>query len=555
MWRIGLILLLLGTSVHAENYILQGDQSSRIYYKMVQKVTPSAGTRKLTLSYVIPVDFNSPTYQQVIKKINFQFTPQPDNRTEITDQRQNRIIKVVWKRATRINTTIEIVAENRVKLQPLKVKGDFPPLNLPAETNPYLQTSEQVPLDHKEIKTKALELTADTKTEFDAVQKILTWTINHLRYVLKPQKFGAVYAFKNKKGNCQNYSHLAAALMRSVGIPVRIVNGIALKKPYDIKLGKNILTIKMAQGRHSWIEVYFPEMGWLAFDPQNSELFVSNRFIRVEVGLDNNETRQDGLIRWTQKKGASPPVFTETIRADFNQDQVILTGKKTQYGPREILLSPQVEASFTKIIIKPDLPPAIKPVDLDQLKFSIPYIFGNLEFPRKIDFITAHTDVSIKDGIKGMRSNFLVETAEYVTTRGIQYAQTFILKHPMLVQEIGLALHCFNTSGQLWLELFKDDQGQPGEYLAATNILRLNRLPFQSGYDWVDFNLADLALGPGRYWIALGFTDGPIVNWFFSYGKPIGPSDGTRYKKIFDSSWSRSLNFEFNYRIKGLKTK
>jgi len=52
--------------------------------------------------------------------------------------------------------------------------------------------------------------------------------------------------------------------------------------------------------------------------------------------------------------------------------------------------------------------------------------------------------------------------------------------------------------------------------------------------------------------VALGFTGSPVVNWFFSYGKPIGPQDGTRYKTIFDADWSRSLDFEFNYRVTGL---
>ena len=60
-----------------------------------------------------------------------------------------------------------------------------------------------------------------------------------------------------------------------------------------------------------------------------------------------------------------------------------------------------------------------------------------------------------------------------------------------------------------------------------------------------------IKLSPGRYWVALGFTGSPIINWFYSYGKPVGPQDGTRYKTIFDRTWSRSLSFEFNYRIVG----
>jgi hypothetical protein len=77
------------------------------------------------------------------------------------------------------------------------------------------------------------------------------------------------------------------------------------------------------------------------------------------------------------------------------------------------------------------------------------------------------------------------------------------------------------------------------------------------GYRWVDFDFAkeNLDLMPGSYWIALGFTGSPIVNWFYTYGKPVGPVYGTRYKGVFDSDWSGALSYEFNYRIAGLTVK
>jgi hypothetical protein len=82
-------------------------------------------------------------------------------------------------------------------------------------------------------------------------------------------------------------------------------------------------------------------------------------------------------------------------------------------------------------------------------------------------------------------------------------------------------------------------------------------MKFILGYSWVDFDFADssIILSPGRYWVALGFTDSAIVNWFFTYGKPVGPQDDTRYKTMFDDTWSHSLAYEFNYRVMGLVSK
>jgi hypothetical protein len=42
------------------------------------------------------------------------------------------------------------------------------------------------------------------------------------------------------------------------------------------------------------------------------------------------------------------------------------------------------------------------------------------------------------------------------------------------------------------------------------------------------------------------------VNWFYTYGKPVGPVDGTRYKGVFQEDWSGALNYEFNYRLVGI---
>ena len=94
----------------------------------------------------------------------------------------------------------------------------------------------------------------------------------------------------------------------------------------------------------------------------------------------------------------------------------------------------------------------------------------------------------------------------------------------------------------------------PQTHLATSDFLSLDQVAYKAGYHWINFQFPDkeVKLAPGRYWIALGFTGSPIVNWFFTYGKPVGPEDGTRYKTMFDTTWSRSLAFEFNYRIQGL---
>jgi len=388
------------------------------------------------------------------------------------------------------------------------------------------------------------------------VQRIISWVVDRVHYVNPPAQYDAIYSLESGKGNCQNFSHLAAALLRSLGIPVRIVNGITLKQPFDVTWQKGVLTFKMGQGRHSWIEVWFPDLGWVPFDPQNSQLFVSNRFIRVEVGVDNNETKNDGLLRWSQTgEAVVRPKLQEVISADFKTDQVNVQGEKQSYGPRNILLSPQVKASFKEVEVKPLPPPPVIPEpERRELRYEVPFIFGNLEFPEDVDFAFPRVISASGADQFEMRRNFLVETAEYVTTKVTQYAQVVVLRKPVKLQKVGLALHSFGGDGWLWVDIFSDNHGKPGAPISTSDIINVEQLSLRPGYRWVDFDFSgdNPSLMPAYYWIALGFTGSPIVNWFYTYGKPVGPADGTRYKGIFQDDWMGALNYEFNYRLIGL---
>ncbi|HHS13648.1 MAG TPA: hypothetical protein ENN03_07785 [bacterium] len=556
--RIWIFLLTVPLLSQAENYLIQGEKSSRIQYRLTQEVQTGAGTQSLTLSFVIPQSFDSPTVKQRIENLRLNLAPEPQERREEQDSRGNRIVRAVWKKPpASIDAAMEFTAVNRTQLGRLKSGAPFPLNTVPAEVSDYLGESRQVQVNDPRIREKARSLTQSVKTEFDAVQRILTWIVDHMRYVTPPRQYDALYSFESGRGNCQNYSHLSAALMRSAGIPVRIVNGVTLKEPYTVNTPEGAFTFKMGQGRHSWIEVWFPDLGWIPFDPQQTELFVSNRFVRIEVGVDNEETVNDGMVQWRRVKGTSEkPRFRESIDAAFPEDRVQLTLTKQNYGPQAMLICPAIETTFTPVAVPPPPPPEkVDESRLKTLRYTKPFLFGNLDFPRGVDFLFTHGPAEKKkDDLFSMTKTFMVETAEYVTTQMTQYAQIFVLQVPVELKSVGLALHKFGGSGQLWVELMDDAGGRPGKIIVSSDFLSLDRLSAKPGYDWVDFDFSgqSLKLSPGRYWIALGFTGRPIVNWFYTYGKPVGPIDGTRYKSVYEEKWSGAMTYEFNYRVTGL---
>ncbi len=543
----------------AENYTVKGDMGSSIRYELQEQVTAGGGIQKMVLSFVVPQSFQSPTSSQEIKEFGLAFSPEPQDKKNTTDGRGNQIIVATWIRPPDvIDVRLFCNAQSETKLPAIATQDPFPLVAMKQELMDYLKPTEQVQSNNPRIRELASQLTSNVKTEFDAVQRVIAWVVDHVHYVTPPARYDAVYSLESGKGNCQNFSHLTAALLRAVGIPVRIINGVTFNQPFDIAWQKGTLTFKMGQGRHSWVEVWFPELGWVPFDPQNTMLFVSTRYLRIEVGVDNNETKNDGLLRWAQLKDAERPKLQESIAANFNSDKVNVKGDRQTYGPKNLILSPLVKAEFKQIEVSPPPPPPVIPEEEKKgLRYDVPFVFGNLEFPENVDF--AFPRVTKATGVNQfeMSRNFLVETAEYVTTNLTQYAQVVVLRKPVKLQKVGLALHKFGGDGLLWVDIFQDDQGKPGQPITTSDFVSIDQLSLKPGYRWSDFDFSrdNPILMPGSYWIALGFTGSPIVNWFYTYGKPVGPVDGTRYKSVFQQNWSGALNYEFNYRVSGLTVK
>ena len=543
----------------AENYTVKGDMGSSIRYELREQVTAGGGIQKMVLSFVVPQSFQSPTSRQEIKEFGLAFSPEPQEKKNVADGRGNQIIVATWiKPPDVVDVRLFCNAQSETRLPALATQDPFPLTVVRPELVDYLKPTEQVQSDNPRIRELAFQLTADVKTEFDTVQRVITWVVDHVRYASPPARYDAVYSLDTGKGNCQNFSHLSAAFLRALGIPVRIVNGVTFNQPFNISWQRGTLTFKMGQGRHSWVEVWFPEFGWVPFDPQNTILFVSTRYLRIEVGVDNNETKNDGLLKWAQIKEAERPKLQESIAANFNGDTVNVKGDRQTYGPKNLILSPFVKAEFKQIeVAPPQPPPVITEEEKKGLRYDVPFVYGNLEFPENVDF--AFPRVTKASGVNQyeMSRNFLVETAEYVTANLTQYAQIVVLRKPVRLQKAGLALHKFGGDGLLWIDIFQDDQGKPGQPVTTSDFVNLNQLSLKPGYRWVDFDFSrdNPVLMPGSYWIALGFTGSPIVNWFYTYGKPVGPVDGTRYKSIFQQNWSGALNYEFNYRVSGLTVK
>ncbi len=85
---------------------------------------------------------------------------------------------------------------------------------------------------------------------------------------------------KNKRGVCQDFTHLQIACLRSLGLAARYVSGYLLTKPPP---GKPRMI--GADASHAWVSVFCPELGWVDVDPTNN-LLVNQDHVTVAWGRD-----------------------------------------------------------------------------------------------------------------------------------------------------------------------------------------------------------------------------------------------------------------------------
>ena len=115
----------------------------------------------------------------------------------------------------------------------------------------------------------ARRITHDAPTTYDAVLAIEDWMGSHTTYTLDipplPKGADAVeqHLFVDRKGFCMQIATSTAVMLHSLGVPARLGTGFTPGK--ESILGKDF-TVR-ASDAHAWVEVWFPGVGWQAFDP------------------------------------------------------------------------------------------------------------------------------------------------------------------------------------------------------------------------------------------------------------------------------------------------
>jgi hypothetical protein len=547
-------MLIIAPQLWAKTYLIAENMSSSLNVTVAYKISIPSGITKLSIKSVRFPNKSNPASMQKI--IDSQFIPsvRSTNTQELTDQWGNNIVVMSWSQPP---PYLSAIAKYRITLDRYlkKFQGEFPyPVkSLPEKNKVYLQPSDLIQSNSNKIQFLAKKLLKEVKNQVQAVSLVLNFVVDHVSYRVNPSKYDALYTLKSGIGNCQNYAHLSAAILRSGGIPARIVTGITAKKGWEARTGTSSWNIKLGQGRHAWLEVYYPNFGWVGYDPQQTLNFVSTRHIAIEVGPDAYDASTDGAVVWTSGGNMQPSV-EENIVIKFERDRETFSTIGEQPAPINNLFSSPFRTATLKPPSLSERPekPTMPRYTLEEIKqFSVysKRAFGNLNFPRLIDIFSR--DYQDEEGSKTLRRSFVSETAEYVTSNR-KYSQKIEIPYPLKLYDISLALHKFGgQKGLLWLTVMKDEHNKPVKRIAKSNMIHISRIGFFNGYQWIPFSFTDDILLPGSYWISLEYSGDAIFNWFYLLGNPYKGPDDTRSCPRGKNTWDTLQNYDFNFRVRG----
>ena len=123
------------------------------------------------------------------------------------------------------------------------------------------------PLDPR-VPRLAAQITNSASSDFDKAAALENYLRTRFGYTLElPQTVVkdpiANFLFERKQGHCEYFASSMAVMLRTLGIPSRVVNGFRTDEFNDLT-GNYVVRAKDA---HAWVEAYFPGYGWQTFDP------------------------------------------------------------------------------------------------------------------------------------------------------------------------------------------------------------------------------------------------------------------------------------------------
>jgi transglutaminase-like putative cysteine protease len=210
--------------------------------------------------------------------INFStlIQPNPIIRSERVDVFGNA---VTWFAIQEPHKSLKIVARSLVEVKPFEPPREFwgqawedVVRLLQEKRDPAILDAQQFVCDSPYIE-RAAELAEYARPSFTPGRRLLDCVTELTHRINREFRFDktattvgtpVLEVLQHRHGVCQDFAHLQIGCLRSLGLPARYVSGYLNTEPPP-GCGR----IVGGDASHAWISVFFPDFGWIDFDPTN----------------------------------------------------------------------------------------------------------------------------------------------------------------------------------------------------------------------------------------------------------------------------------------------
>jgi len=135
----------------------------------------------------------------------------------------------------------------------------------------FRQRFLQLPALSRRVADLARQITGTAQSPYDRALAVEQYLRRAYRYSLDVGMAAAAnpveeFLFERKTGYCDHFATAMVVLLRTLGIPSRLATGFSEGEWNDVG---GYYTVRQRDA-HAWVEVYFPNSGWITFDPTPS---------------------------------------------------------------------------------------------------------------------------------------------------------------------------------------------------------------------------------------------------------------------------------------------
>lgn len=201
----------------------------------------------------------------------------------------------------------------------------------------YTQPSHWVESNASEIKALANQIASAQDSDFEKIRKVHDWVANNIWYDYDAYYSGrdtevdARKVLKTKRTVCSGYANLTAALLRSLGIPTKIMIG------YSLGIGTSgrwtDAAISGSQSNHAWNEAY-----------------ADDRWMILDTTWDSDNRYEKGVF--SRGTGMTGRLYFDPTLEFFSTDHRIMPEDEYDRWEREQAFQKALSVSKTSLTLK-----------------------------------------------------------------------------------------------------------------------------------------------------------------------------------------------------------